>query len=298
MDNVDWSQQAPKFVHDTSKFWYKPHINRDEIIRLLQDKPSGTFIVRDSTTYPGAFGLAVKVDQVPANVVVKGDDVQSELIRHYLIEPTSKGVRIKGCTNEPTFASLAALIYQHSITSLALPCKLLLNERGDSFEELLEAKQSDTLSSTAVTNGAACNVLFINSVELESLTGPEAIQKIVDETMKGGQTLKTAVVQFKAASSGITITDMQRKLFFRRHFPIATVTFAGLDPQGRKWSHTLDGIDSKATLKLFGLVAKKHPSAPDNVGHVFADMDTDQPASAIVTFIQKLLIGQGKAFKP
>ena len=41
-----------------------------------------------------------------------------DLVRHFLIEPTPRGVRLKGCLNEPTFASLAALVYQHSITRL------------------------------------------------------------------------------------------------------------------------------------------------------------------------------------
>ena len=30
-------------------------------------------------------------------------DPQSELVRHFLIEPTSKGIRLKGCSNEPVF---------------------------------------------------------------------------------------------------------------------------------------------------------------------------------------------------
>ena len=37
-----------------------------------------------------------------------------------------RGVRLKGCANEPVFGSLSALIYQHSITSIALPCKLVI----------------------------------------------------------------------------------------------------------------------------------------------------------------------------
>jgi hypothetical protein len=44
------------------------------VTRLLQDKPPGTFIVRDSTTYSGAFGLAVKVDQVPDHILAKGGE--------------------------------------------------------------------------------------------------------------------------------------------------------------------------------------------------------------------------------
>jgi hypothetical protein len=26
----DWLQRTPKFVHDTSKFWYKPFISRED----------------------------------------------------------------------------------------------------------------------------------------------------------------------------------------------------------------------------------------------------------------------------
>lgn len=93
---------------------------------MLKDKPAGTFVVRDSNSFPGAFGLALKVAQVPPNVPTKAGDPQAELVRHFLIEPTPKGVKLKGCSNEPVFGSLAALVYQHSITPLALPCKLLL----------------------------------------------------------------------------------------------------------------------------------------------------------------------------
>lgn len=118
-----------KIVRDTSKFWYKPSISREEAITMLRDQPPGTFVVRDSNSFPGAFGLALRVATVPSNLHNKfsGSD---ELIRHFLIEPTSKGVRLKGCPNEPVFSSLSALIYQHSITQIALPCRLILPE-GD-----------------------------------------------------------------------------------------------------------------------------------------------------------------------
>jgi len=41
-------------------------------ILFLKDKAPGTFVVRDSNSFPGAFGLALKVQQVPANVMPKG----------------------------------------------------------------------------------------------------------------------------------------------------------------------------------------------------------------------------------
>lgn len=40
-------------------------------IAMLRDKPPGSFIVRNSNTFQGAFGLALKVAQVPPNVQIK-----------------------------------------------------------------------------------------------------------------------------------------------------------------------------------------------------------------------------------
>lgn len=117
----------PKSVKSVQSYWYKPKISRDEAISLLKDKPPGTFLIRDSNNFPGAYGLALKVEKAPQNVQIKpGGDPLNELVRHFLIEPTSKGVRIKGCCNEPIFASLAALVYHHSLMPLALPSKLII----------------------------------------------------------------------------------------------------------------------------------------------------------------------------
>lgn len=48
------------------------------------------------------------------------------------------------------------------------------------------------------------------------------------------------------------------------------------------------------TSKIFGFVAKKLESPWENVCHLFAELDPDQPAGAIVTFITKVLLGQRK----
>lgn len=57
----------------------------------------------------------------------------------------------------------------------------------------------------------ACNVLFINSVEMESLTGPQAIAKAVAETLVADPTPTATIVHFKVSAQGITLTDNQRK---------------------------------------------------------------------------------------
>ncbi|XP_066263660.1 tensin-3-like isoform X23 [Branchiostoma lanceolatum] len=331
---------TPMFVKDTSSYWYKPNISRDEAIAMLKDKSPGTFIVRDSHSFPGAFGLALKVATPPPAVLQQGrkGDMSNELVRHFLIEPTSRGVKLKGCANEPVFGSLSALVYQHSITPLALPCKLLLPETdpADPNAPVASAKPVETptpqrrteneiesieliemevqaadpgllaaTSPTAVSSpkadlggssaqtllqqGAACNVLYINSIDMESLTGPNAVRKAMAMTTSLDPPPTATTVHFKVSSQGITLTDSERKIFFRRHYPVNSVTYCGMDPEDRRWKHT--GQSSTLSAKCFGFVARKVGSSVDNACHLFAELDPDQPASAIVNFVSKVMIG-------
>ncbi|XP_077435250.1 tensin 1b isoform X16 [Vanacampus margaritifer] len=274
-----------KFVQDTSKFWYKPDISREQAISVLREKEPGAFVIRDSHSFKGAYGLAMKVASPPPSVHPnKKGDISNELVRHFLIESSPKGVKLKGCPNEPYFGCLSALVYQHAITPLALPCKLII-PTTDLVEEEPEVVKSNPLAER-LKQGAACNVLYINSVDMESLTGPQAIAKAISETLAAAAASPAAatVVHFKVSSQGITLTDNHRKLFFRRHYPCNTVTFCDIDPQDRKWNKPEGG-----PTKLFGFVARKQGSTTDNVSHLFAEMDPEQPASAIVNFVTRMV---------
>ncbi|KAM9832073.1 LOW QUALITY PROTEIN: tensin-3-like [Neosynchiropus ocellatus] len=285
-------QDTAKFVQDTSRFWYKPDISRDQAIAALKDKDPGSFVVRDSHSFRGAYGLAMKVATPPPSVVQQGKtgDLASELVRHFLIECSAKGVRLKGCPDEPYFGSLTALVCQHSITALALPCTLILPDR-DALEDSEESPAQTTTNSAAelLKQGAACNVWFLGSVELESLTGHQAVQKAATLTLTMDPPPPSTVVHFKVSAQGVTLTDNQRKLFFRRHYAVNTVIFCSLDPQGRKWRR-----GGSATAKIFGFVARKSQSETENVCHLFAEHDPEQPASAIVNFVSKVMIGSHK----
>ncbi|XP_063903482.1 tensin-1 isoform X11 [Zophobas morio] len=278
-----------KFVRDTSKYWYKPTISREEAINMLRDQPPGTFVVRDSNSFPGAFGMALKVATIPSNMQnkpIQGD----ELIRHFLIEPTSRGVKLKGCPSEPVFSSLSALVYQHSVTPLALPCRLILPE-GD-------LKYQDSANNPAqqlLTQGAACNVMYLFTLDMESLTGPEAVRKAVNQALQKSSKAETAIVHFKVNGQGITLTDNKRKLFFRRHYPINTISHCGLDPEERRWSVSSDESGSTASPnRVFGFIARKpNVSNPDNQCHLFAELEPEQPAVAIANFVNKVLTSSG-----
>uniref|UniRef100_A0A673C8K3 Tensin 1 n=1 Tax=Sphaeramia orbicularis TaxID=375764 RepID=A0A673C8K3_9TELE len=264
-----------KFVQDTSKYWYKPDISREQAINLLKDREPGAFIIRDSHSFRGAYGLAMKVACPPPTIQQnkKVGDMTNELVRHFLIETSPKGVRLKGCPNEPYFGCLSALVYQHSMTPLALPCKLMIPAKDPNEEALELATPTDPVVEL-LKQGAACNVLYINSVDMESLTGPQAIAKAITQTLATNPLPAATTVHFKVSTQGITLTDSQRKIFFRRHYPLNTVTYCDTDPQDRK---------------LFGFVARKQGSTTDNVSHLFAELDPDQPASAIVSFVSKMM---------
>uniref|UniRef100_A0A452V2N3 Tensin 1 n=1 Tax=Ursus maritimus TaxID=29073 RepID=A0A452V2N3_URSMA len=279
-DNSPETRAKVKFVQDTSKYWYKPEISREQAIALLKDQEPGAFIIRDSHSFRGAYGLAMKVSSPPPTIMQqnKKGDMTHELVRHFLIETGPRGVKLKGCPNEPNFGSLSALVYQHSIIPLALPCKLVIPNR-DPTDESKDSSGPANSTTDLLKQGAACNVLFVNSVDMESLTGPQAISKATSETLAADPTPAATIVHFKVSAQGITLTDNQRKLFFRRHYPLNTVTFCDLDPQERK---------------LFGFVARKQGSTTDNACHLFAELDPNQPASAIVNFVSKVMLSAGQ----
>ncbi|XP_021325580.2 tensin-2 isoform X2 [Danio rerio] len=267
-----------KFVQDSSRFWYKPGISREQAIAALKEREPGAFLIRDSNSFQGAYGLALKVASPPPNVnnhSSKGDPLE-QLVRHFLIETGPRGVKIKGCQNEPYFGSLSALVYQHSITPISLPCALRIPEK-DPIGDVVEVQPVSNMSTAAdlLKQGAACNVLYLNSVETESLTGPQAIAKATGATLSRSPRPSATVVHFKVSAQGITLTDSQRRVFFRRHYPINSVTYSSIDPQDRR---------------VFGFVAKKPGSVAENVCHLFAELDPEQPATAIVNFINKVML--------
>ena len=284
-----------KLVKDYYKFWYKPNISREDAIAMLKHQQPGTFVVRDSNSFPGAFGLALKVSSLPVNPSKSSSDSSSELVRHFLIEPTSKGVKLKGYSNEPVFASLSALVYQHTLTQLALPTKLVLPQHDLSSGH---RDSTDSRSSTAsqmqqlLAVGAACNVTYLLTLDTDTLTGPAAVKRSVGQLLAAKSASKLPaplLVHFKVSAQGITLTDTARKRFFRKHFNTNAITFCGLDPDDRRYNIKSDSGPS-TSQRIFGFVAKKQTSRSMNQCHIFAEYDPEQPAKAIVNFVNKVML--------
>lgn len=177
-------------------------------------------------------------------------------------------------------------------------------------------------------------------MDMESLTGPQAIKKAVT-TMFEQKPLPTAtIVHFKVSTQGITLTDNARKLFFRRHYPTNNISYCGLDTEERTWDFASEETGRpvsaqyvfflyiyirvyiwKLLLKFlkfniceaennfynrsysiflrssrcFGFVARKPAHKSDNQCHVFAELEPEQPATAIVNFVNKVMMGNSIA---
>ncbi|XP_043530647.1 tensin-4-like [Chiloscyllium plagiosum] len=280
------TQPTVKFVQDTSKYWYKPNISRYQAVEMLKDKEPGAFVIRESSTYVGSFGLAIKVSSGDLRNSEAKPDLPADLIRHFLIEFSRKGVCLKGCPQEPYFGSLSALVYQHCITTMSLPCKLRLPDK-DYLNDKSEGSSPDSTDSSTSSprkQSAACCVLYLSSVTMESLTGPQAVLKAASATLEQEPRPQPTVVQFKVTDQGITLTDSKRKLFFRRHYPANSVNHCGLDPLQRKWRK-----DNEPS-RLFAFVAKKPGNSLENVCHLFAEFEQEHSAHFIINLVSKLVL--------
>ncbi|XP_043065196.1 tensin [Drosophila ficusphila] len=270
---IEVAADSVKFARSSAKFWYKPNLTREDAIALLASAQPGTFLVRDSTTYKNSYGLVVRVAQPPAG--------SQELVRHFLIEPTPEGVHLKGCDDEPVFTSLSALVFEHSISQLALPCLLRLPDR----DIVPPVRATTPAQQHLIAHGAATNVLWLYSCDTESLTGNEAIRKAIRLMYAQRPLPQPTEVHFKVSSQGITLTDNTRKKFFRKHYTADVISHCAIDPENRMW--TSEGEVDKKTI--FAFVARRSPSSTDNQCHVFCDMSVSQPAAAIVSFANRTL---------
>ncbi|EHB01636.1 Tensin-4 [Heterocephalus glaber] len=276
------TQPTMKFVMDTSKYWFKPSITREQAIELLKREEPGAFVIRDSSSYRGSFGLALKVPEAPASAHHQSGEDSCDLIRHFLIESSAKGVHLKGADEEPYFGSLSAFVCQHSIMALALPCPLAIPQRELGAADGAAEPPTDSRASSP-KKSAGCHTLYLSSVSVETLSGALAVQKAISATLEQDVLPTPTVVHFRVTEQGITLTDVQRKVFFRRHYPLSTLRFCGTDPEQRKWQKYCK------PSRIFGFVAKNQTEAQENVCHLFAEYDAVQPAAQVIRLVVALL---------
>lgn len=131
------NHEIPSFeaVKKMKEFWYRPKITRHEAVELLKCAPTGSFVIRDSTSYTNGLGLAVKIAKLTEKILDKvtdQTDIQAEHVRHYLIEGIPEPINnqmqylLKGSAEEKIYKSLERLVFKHLSNQVSLPVKLNL----------------------------------------------------------------------------------------------------------------------------------------------------------------------------
>lgn len=96
--------------------WFQVGLPREISLEILLQSPPGTFLVRQSETYPDCYALSLRAPS-------RKDDPK---LSHYIIERTEDGYRFRGFTRE--FPTVKSLIIHHSILKGPLPVPLVLSK--------------------------------------------------------------------------------------------------------------------------------------------------------------------------
>ena len=101
---------------------------------------------------------------------------------------------------------------------MALSCKLIIPDCDPALDVRKAKKDLEETTSAAelLSQGAACSVLYLLTVDTESLTGPQAIKNSVNELLSMKGSVLSTVVHFKVSSNGITLTDNSHR--YNNHF--------------------------------------------------------------------------------
>lgn len=88
---------------------------------------------------------------------------------------------------------------------------LTLMFRHNSASHIGDIKTSKYIQYSIFSFSLACNVIYLNNVDTESLTGPQAISRAVHQTFSKGSRQDTTVATFKVSNDGITVTDTNHR---------------------------------------------------------------------------------------
>ena len=102
--------------------WYQPGFSRSIAEEILQNRPVGSFFVRDSTSHPGSFVMTMKVGKL----------IKETQSMNYLIVKDRDGLyKIKGFSN--IFPGLTYLVAHYSSIEEDIPCRLILSSDNPLF---------------------------------------------------------------------------------------------------------------------------------------------------------------------
>ncbi|KAL3307951.1 Tensin 1 [Cichlidogyrus casuarinus] len=162
----------------------------------------------------------------------------------------------------------------------------------------------------------AIRTLFLGQRDIEMLGGEAGMKRALDSLMPKNKMTTTEVdwelTNHPAAAAstdfstspiryiecnmhlqpgdGITITDLNRKLFFRRHLPQNTLIYAGVDPRKKEFVHPEHKLLGISKPRIYGIIARSNSG--DNTCHLFCDLDPSMTAKNVTAFVSSYMISR------
>eukprot|EP00118_Oscarella_pearsei_P017975 m.181384 g.181384 ORF g.181384 m.181384 type:complete len:1048 (+) comp39270_c0_seq3:476-3619(+) len=316
--------RSPASVNMRKQFWYKPFMTKVEADRLLQNSKPGSFVVRDSQSRSGCFSLVMKTTQSYVDPLTK----KCGGVKHFLVVLEGRGYKLLG-SEEPEFNSLIQFVLEHSITPYQLPCKLVIPMKDMTLsspprlspassksrhitteKKKVELKRPTPVQVTAtpstaaaehqkaspltevLTRGAACEVLYLMTTEVPNPSGSQAITRAVADYVIRAPFITPVLVHFKATIMGILLICPGKKAPVRRHYPVRSVLSCWLDASKTKvlpWVGE-PRLGTSKTQRIFGIVTRRPGTTDRYCCHLYAEYDEKQPAEAIVSFVNKIIV--------
>jgi len=163
-------------------------------------------------------------------------------------------------------------------------------KRTESINSTLSLNTS--LASTRALNPIyTCKLVYLGCRDCELLYGSAAIDRSISSLLNhdGNNFKSSSLVELKIQRSGVTLTDEERKLFFRKHFNKRNIIGGHVDPSFRTVNvEAYRGLKKGALL--FGIVVKA--SGSQNQCHIMAEVDENVTSNSIVDKIQLFIKNQ------
>lgn len=99
--------------------------------------------------------------------------------------------------------SLSALVYAHTVDSLALPTTLVLPHEDTVFP----LSQSQSTTAHLLTQGAACQLIFLGIIGVECMSGDDALLRGISAVEHS----EPIIISLRLSKQGLTLTDVHRR---------------------------------------------------------------------------------------
>lgn len=310
IDSSDWSKlnyykneneilelikkEETRQLTDSIEHWYKPSLSRDEATAILQTKSVGHFIIRDSSTVNGGYALSLRVPddflQLHQNLADSKSLPIHDIVRHFLIAPHMKGVRLQGW-EEPPFENLTTFVHRHTNEAMSLPCKLKgpVGVTNQVSRVPVPSQKPQSLQNIEIAGKA----VYLGGLSIVGKGTKFQIEEVAKKLSEAKKSLSILVEIRVSTQNGISVIDVNKRAFDKRQFNRKQINFTAQCPTV-KWEGRIEEINTGKCEDVknavcFGIVVDILSQAGSTC-LIFADPSPSNISHTLISFINSNLL--------